>query len=155
MQKDLPWVSEFSGQRFCQLCLAEWEGKGSTSRSTLKWRLSYHPNNGFLPPRHGCHKGWFGFLGAVCFGFGRIHFEIFFFWTTCFVGQCHRLHQCGSLLCLFFLDWAPSLRDRHGVSWSFQMKLAKWAGWLASARNSTAERAHVLEKVINVISSIN
>lgn len=65
----------------CQFCLAEWEGKDSTRRSTLKPRLSYCPSSRPLPPSQGCHRGWFGFVGAVCFVFGRIHFvlEIIFF----------------------------------------------------------------------------
>lgn len=55
------------------------------------------------------------------------------------LGRCHRFHQCRSLLRLFFLDRAPSLWDQHGVSWSFQMKLGKWAGWLASALRCTKQ----------------
>lgn len=142
MRKDLPWISEFPGQGFFQLCLAGWEGKVSTSRSTLKQQLSYCLNTRSLPPSQGCHKGRFGFVGAVCFGFGRIRFvlEIFFLLDNQHLGRCHRFHQCGSLLRLFFLDWAPSLRDQHGVSWSFQMKLGKWAGWLASALRCTKRR---------------
>lgn len=128
--------------RVCQLCPAVQESKGSTSRSTSEQQLHYCPNTSSLPPGHGCHKGWVGFAGAVCFGFGRIQFVLEVCWFLFFFGRptFGAMPQIPSMwepAAPFLFRRAPSLWEQHDVSWSFQMKLGKWAAWLASAIRCT------------------
>lgn len=113
------------------------DGKAKSAQADLHWNNCWVTASTSSQSRLSQRQVWFCWGSLFWFWKDMLCPWDFFLLDNQHLGRCHRFHQCRSPLCLFFLDWTPSPQDQHGVSWSFQMKLGKWAGWLASALRCT------------------